>query len=245
MTELLALPIPTDGGFEVAQPQWWREPFSNLLWLPNKTLEGGFDTSAWSPAISNLIRAIKEGTREARERASLRLALLNNMGALTVDQISAFAIAIWDRVDPTRGLPSDTGLRDNAILSLPDAEGRCARNIYRAYVLAVDFPMFSQRSTDADGKRTLTTHLNFGDNPLVADLLGATTPLFPTAEMVHKTIDWSSDEAGTLLRKAVAWWDNDKQGFQLNRETMFGDTIKRQFLMLLALLAEVILPTGA
>jgi hypothetical protein len=243
MADLLSLPIPTEAGFDVDTPQWWPEPFNSLTWLPEVRLKEGFDTSAWSPAVANLIRIVSEGDAEARKRASLRLGILSDLAGLSNEQRLAFGSALWSRVDEQKGLPKDLLLRDNVVLRLPDVEGGSAKDRFRRYILSTDFPHFSQRESGAKGQQQLSTQISFESNPYIAEILGATAPLFSDSEKdKEKYIDWSQDEAVAFLRKAMAWWDNDKLALQLNRQTMFGDVIIGQFLNLLDFLGEVILP---
>jgi hypothetical protein len=242
MADLLSLPIPTDTGFDVATPQLWWEPFNGLVWLTESGLNEDFDRVKWADQIRNLTRIVTEGTPEARRRATLRLAILNDIQGLDADQRTAFATAIWSRIDDQKNLPMDLGVRDNVVLRLPDTPGNLAKDRFRQYISSQDFRHFCERESGSEGQVQLKTQIRFETNPYIAEILGANAPLFSNELNDKKYIDWSTGEVVDLLKKAKVWWDNDKLSLRLNWDAMFGDFIVIAFLNLIDLLAEVVLP---
>jgi hypothetical protein len=243
--ELLSLPIPTEMGFEVSDTQTWIEPFNRIKWLEDTKLDPDFDRSAWSSPIANLIRVVKDGIPEARKRAVLRLERLQEIDGLTSEENKAFGEVLWSRIDPNKGLPSDTGLLEFAFLMLPQGETAKAKENFRKYLLSTNFPRVVQRSTTPDGKPRKSVDLGSQDNRYVYEWLGGTVPLFPqNDEEKQRFVDWTSDEVIQLLTKAVAWWDEEKGELHEPTGVSFSpsDILRDQFSSLIPLMAEVILP---
>lgn len=243
--ELLSLPVPTEMGFEVNKPQMWVEPFDHIEWSEHTRLESDFDRTPWSAPIANLIRVVKDGTPEARKRAVLRLQKLHQIEALSSDQNKALGEALWSKIDPSKDLPSDTGLFDFVFLVLPRGETAKAKESFRKYLLSTDFPRVVQRSTDPDGKPRKSFTMSPPDNRYVRKWLGGTVPLFPSNDEERQSfVDWTSDEVIQVLTKAVAWWDEEKGELHELARGLFSaaDTLRDQFSSLIPLMAEVILP---
>lgn len=245
MVDLLTLPIPTENGFEVHEPQLWGEPFKDIKWLKSTKLSSDYERSEWSIPITNLISVVKNGKPEARRRAILRLERLHEINALTIEEKKTFAEALWAKTDPKKGVPSDADLLyDFALLFLPEvSEGITKKNL-KEYILSSDFIYAVQYSTDSNGKQHKTTKLNYpsANYKYIIECKNSTMPLlYEKEEELQKYIDWSSDEAIILLKKIVAWWDNDKGVLRENSKT-YSDSLKKEFSELVSLLARVILP---
>ncbi|NIA09633.1 MAG: hypothetical protein GWP10_07875, partial [Nitrospiraceae bacterium] len=239
--KLLSLPIPTEMGFEVGVPQTWIEPFNYIKWLENTKLSPNFDRSAWDAPIENLLRIVKNGTAEARKRASLRLAKLYEINALSDKETKTFSQALWSRVDSKKHLPSDTYFYDYSFLRLPENKKGEAKENFRKYLLSVNFPRVLEHSTTPGGKWK-TTHLSVGsqDNRYIKELLASTAPLFPKDEKEkQKYVDWTLNEVVQMLEKAVAWWDEEKVDLNTN---LFVRDLKKRFSFLVQLMSKVILP---
>lgn len=246
--KLLSLPIPTESGFEISEPQMWGEPFTYIEWLENTKLDPDFDRSSWSAPIVNLLRVIKDGSSEARKRAVLRLAKLHEIDGLTREENEVFGKALWSRIDHDKGLPSNTDLFDFVFLILPEIEKGRAKENFRKYLLSTDFPRMVQRSITPDGKQSTSVAIGSQDNRYIREWLGGTVPLFlRNEEEKQRFVDWTPDEAIQLLKKAVAWWDDEKElrekdvtrSFYINLRERFSGSVR---LMLQIILSQIILP---
>ena len=194
MTELLALPIPGEGGFAVAQPRRWPEPLTGFKPDRRKWERESYDRSAWDSPIRNLIRIVKEGGKEARSRACSRLQALVLLGALTPAEHADFGDALWSRLSPSDGLPTDTFLHRVSLLRLPSPEPGRTRELLKKYFLGREFPAVS--STSADD----------GDEDFAVTLRDITLQPLAPPEHADIFIDWTFDEAVGFLQKATAWW---------------------------------------
>lgn len=245
--ELLSLPIPTEEGFEVSETQMWREPFIYIEWLEDTRLGSDFDRSAWSAPIEKLVRVVKNGSPEARKRATIRLAKLYEIDGLTSEESEAFGKALWSRINSDKGLPSDTGFDyDFAFLRLPEARVGMAKENFRKYLLSAPFPRVVRHSTTPGEKRSKSVGIGSRDNRYVREWLGGTVPLIPrNDEEKQRFVDWTPEEAIQLLEKVVAWWDDEKEGLQDERTIGFfniAGILREQFTGLVRLMSEVILP---
>ncbi len=238
--ELISLPIPTESGFEVRMPELWTEPFSHIEFLKSTKLESNFDRSTFSAPIANLIRIVKDGTPEARKRASLRLEILYKINGLTVDECKFFGEALWSKIDSNKGLPSDTVFYDFAFLDLPEIKSGIAKENFRKYLLKKDFPRIVQYSTNPEGKKTKSIS-GPQDNRFVQEWRNGTLHLFPSNHEKQRFIDWTADEVTQLLKKAVAWWDDEK-GELLEKHLPFLFDIRDPFSGLIPLISYIILP---
>ena len=244
--ELLSLPIPTEMGFEVSEPQWWCEPFGYIEWLEDTELDPDFERSVWASPIVNLLRVVEHGTPEARKRAAHRLVKLYEINGLTTEASDAFGKALWSRLDPQKGLPSDTEFLDFAFLRFPETEDGIAKENFRRYVLSADFPRVVRHSISPDGKRSKSVVIGPQDNRLIREWLDGTVPLFTrNEEVAQRFVDWTADEATELLRKAAAWWDDEKaelqEGSIAGLPSIVG-ILRGQFLGLVPLMSRIILP---
>jgi hypothetical protein len=218
--ELLSLPIPKEMGFEVSTPHMWGEPFNYIEWLEDTKLDSGFDRSAWSAPIANLIGIVNKdgGHYEARKRAVIRLKKLYEIDGLTIEENKAFGEALWLRTTPNTHLPSVTGFYDFAFLNLPETEAGVAKKKFRRYLLSKDFPRVVQRSNTSDGKQ-LKKYSTLWAPPsdYIQEWLGGTVPLFSqNEEEKQRFVDWTTEEVTQLLKKAFDWWNDEKAELQGN-----------------------------
>ncbi len=239
MDQLLSLPIPGEGGFGVAQPSEWPEPFVYLAgWSPGGGFPAGFDRSSWTPHVERLIFLVRSGSTGARRRAVLRLDRLFGLGVLEDGEKIAFGEALWSKIDPTSNLPLQTGYSAFGFLTLPhpadiDVEGRV-----RTHLLAKDFP----RVVVGDG-----AVMPRGEDALAQELRGGTTPLIAMTEEEWRAfvVDWSPEEAASMLHKMRSLWDREKEVLRGHLGSSFGlpgGDLAGRFRDWLRLLAEVILP---
>jgi len=245
MKILLALPIRGEGGFEVAEPETWIEPGQRIRWTKNFKLPAGFDRSDWNSAIENLLRIVRSGAREARQRAVSRLATLVQIEALTAGETEDFARALWSRTDPQTHLPIETNSEAwGFLLFLPNPNAEETKNLLRGYLTTQDFPRIVQRHTSGNGQESIGVGIGTGVNSLINNIITVTLQSYSSPEEQEKLIDWFAEETKNFLDQAVRWWDEEKQ--YLNRFAsgleMASDNLRRQFLQLADLLALVLLP---
>jgi hypothetical protein len=245
MPELLKLPIPTEHGFDVQEPQLWREPFTYIDWDDGTQLNDKFDRTAWAPQITNLIRIVQDGTAEARTRAILRLAKLHEIKGLSADQKAAFGAALWTRLDENTGLPTHTGHHDFGLLHLPSPDPDRVRGLLRDILNSRDFTRIIRRTTTPDGRTGISMGNGIAKNPLIKEWLGTTAHPLAAEEVAREYVDWTIDEVGRLLVKAAAWWDDEKA--MLSERSMsdpfdFAGTLRNQFSQLVKLLQRIVLP---
>ena len=241
--ELLSLPILNEMGFKVSMPRMWGEPFNHIKWLEDTKLDAGFDRSAWSAPIANLVGVVnKDGVHyEARKRAATRLGKLYEIDGLTTEESETFGKALWSKINLDKDLPSATGFYDFAFLNLPETGVGVAKEKFRRYLLSKDFPRVVQRSTTPDGKQSKKcSPVGILPSDYIQEWLGGTVTPFPkNKEEKQRFVDWTTEEVTQLLKKALNWWNDEKAELQDN---FIADTIREQFLGLVELMADVILP---
>src|SRR5205807_892332 len=96
---LLALPVATEPGYDSANPDLVRDPIHKLEWPKSRTPYDQFDRSSWAAPISHLIDLVKHGKEVARERAIHRLLFVDEIRALSQEEIKLFGEALWSRLD--------------------------------------------------------------------------------------------------------------------------------------------------
>jgi len=209
---LVQLPLADEEHFEVATANWWPEPFDYIgsVQLTNPPA----DVSAnWASAIDKLTSAAQTGTSELRQRAVVRLAKLHWMGALTDGQKRAFRKALWARTDPHSGLPIETTLPAPAFLRLAEPDLDTVKGLVRRWLLDADFPEIVKRGQTSDGKATKSVSSSAPSDAYIEDLISVTIPhvLGPPSDSDRTDcIVWTPEEAATLLRSAIGWWDREK-----------------------------------
>ena len=239
MDQLLSLPVPGEAGFSVARASEWPEPLDYLAgWSPGGRLPDGFDGSSWDPHITRLVALVSGVPEEARTRAVSRLHKLFAIGALTDEEEAAFGEALWSKTDPSSGLPSQLRFSTFNLFWLPYPSSIDVEAKVRTHLLAQGF-----RRVVVDSGVVLPTS---GD-PLPQNLSGGATPLIAMAEEVRQAgiVDWSPEEAKTILRKMSALWDQEKEVLREylgSNLALPGHDLASRFMDWVRLLAEVILP---
>lgn len=210
--ELLALPIPGEGGFRVSVTDLWVEPFDYIDWAPPiAELENVFDRSSWSVPIANLLRIVRCGEPEARKRASMRLARLHEMGGLNDEETKDFGEALWSKVD-TIGLPADTPFVHDGFLRLPEPEAGRAEQSFKELMLSGNFRQVVVRFSGPDGEERPSVSGTLSRDPYAERLLSGTIPpLAESEEQKRRFVDWGRDEAVAFLHKMVNYWDDEKE----------------------------------
>lgn len=244
--ELLALPIPGEGGFSVSTPEMWVEPFSHVIWSRNEKLEDDFDRSLWSTPISNLLGVVRNGQSQARERAAWRLGRIDEIGGLTDSERRDFGKALWSRIDASTGLPSDTPFYPHAFLTLPEPEAGRAKEVVRQLMLSSNFRQVVMRFTYPDGREGISTSPPLSADPYPLYLQAATVPLFPDDEERERLIDWTPEEAVVFLQKMIECWDDEKEALRPTLASSIDSFATRGFAQRyrdwLRVMAKIVLP---
>ncbi len=247
--DLLSLPIPGENGFTVENPQHWHEPLSFIEWIENTELGSNDNRFLWTESIERLISIVENGENESRYRAILRLSKLNEISALDDKETESFGNALWKRIDPKTGLPSDTQLLNYSYLFLPEpAEGIAKRNFHK-YLVSKDFPRVIQKCKRSDGKEVKQFH--FGSTTELPEryiqewVIGTKSQFSWDEESNKKLEDWTVEEITHLVDNSIKWWDEEKD--ELREVDAFSlsplyDIVRKQFTYLIPLISKVILP---
>lgn len=245
MNRLLALAIPGEGDFQVADPPRWVEPCEHIRWTPNFKMPTAFDRSGWDAAVENLLRIARVGEREARDRAVSRLGVLYQIDGLTANETAEFARAVWSRTDPQTGLPAETHFTTwGLLLSLPSPNLDEAKNLIRAHLTSRNFPRPVQVHVAENGQKSTSVGFGTGADTLIENIVSVMLQPYSKPEERGKLIDWSEEEVRGFLGKTVALWDEQKA--HLDRlaagSGMADGNARRQLVQLADLFALVLLP---
>jgi hypothetical protein len=245
---LLSLPIPGENGFTVENPQHWHEPLSFIEWIENTELGSNDNRFLWTESIERLIAIVENGENESRYRAILRLSKLNEISALDDKETESFGNALWKRIDPKTGLPSDTQLLNYSYLFLPEPEEGIAKRNFHKYLVSKDFPRVIQKCKRPDGKEVKQFH--FGPTTELPEryiqewVIGTKSQFSWDEESNKKLEDWTVEEITHLVDKSINWWNEEKSELcELDDfSSYFYDTVRKQFMYLIFLISKVILP---
>lgn len=220
---LLSLPIPFERGAEVPIPDWVPEPMSDVEFTDEFKIREDYDRSAWNQSIDTLVGIVRNGTPQGRQRATLRLIILADIGGLSDEQELRFREALWSQLDD-RGLPAHTNLYIVNFLRHPRPGTDTTKEDIRQYILSDAVPRNYQYFTEVTN---LTARVNAkeGDRETL--------------------IDWRPDEAALLLNRAVEWWDGVEAMTSTERQRKYSLDLKRravEIFHLLQFLSVVVFP---
>ena len=222
MSILLTLPIPEDNGFNVEWSQNLPEPFHHISIYEASDSRSEYD---YSVQVHSLLRIIREGSLEARNRAITRVSKLDGLNLLNSDNKKLFAEALWSRLDeqyPVLPQLMETSYYKFSFLRWPEPQSGIAEERIRSFLL-------SQNS------------INPTNEHFFRECLGATKQ--PTLD--QGGIDWSTEDVVNLLSKILIWWRESRDFFlkylELNNSFSHRDT-KSKLNQLIDTLAYVILP---
>jgi len=229
MDVLITLPILTEGSYNVPFPSDWPEPFEFISWSEGYERDLRKQFPDYSNFISHLNQIVKNGSAEARKRASIRLAKLYSINALNKTETSSFARSLWSRIDDNTKLPSDTYFFISSFIWLPSINREKAVELVRQCLLNMDF------NRVADSVRGEFTQ------DLLRNLFKVSKSIFNEEEYY---IEWSHQEIKQILRKAVNWWEDEKNKLKGDDyPDIFGtvNRVKRAFIGLSKFIADVIM----
>ena len=182
---LLSLPVLAD--LSPLEDLEYRNPFL-FLEIQRDSLSSMLEVDDGD--IDRLIKSASCDNPKARRWAVLTLGKLHDWGLLGpwTDQ---FADALWDRLDDA-GMPSDTDYFRFGILKLPHPERHDPASIFKMWVLSSRFPVQA-------GRKSISIEVGGGHTPC-NEIVGASD-----------TVTWGSEEAQTIVRRLIEWWDADKK----------------------------------
>ena len=134
------------------------------------------------------VDAARSADGNRRRWGTLTLGILYSWGVLAVRTTEQFASALWDRLDDT-GLPIDTDYFPHGFLTLPHPPDIEPVNVFKRWVRGQRFPL----------QKNGTSVRIDAPIPLCDAIIGSSV-----------TIEWSREEAGSILDSLIEWWDTDK-----------------------------------
>ena len=183
--QLLSLPILAD--LSRLEELEYQNPFA-FLKIERDSLSNLVEVN--EDVLDRLIESASSDNPKARRWTLLTLGQLHDWGLLGrwTDQ---FADALWDRLDDA-GMPSDTDYYRFGFLTLPHPTGHDPVSIFKNWVLNARFPVQA-------GRKSISVPVDGGHTPC-NEIVGASG-----------TVTWSLEEAETIVRRLVEWWDADKK----------------------------------
>ena len=218
---LLALPILAD--LNPLEEREYQNPFL-FLEIERDSLSSTVELDEGD--LDQLVKSASSDIPKDRRWAVLTLGKLHDWGLL--DQWKdQFADALWDRLDDA-GMPSDTDYFRFGFLTLPHPTRHDPVPIFKKWVLNARFPVQA-------GGTSIRVEMGGGHTPC-NEIVGA-----------GGTVTWSSEEAGTIVRRLVEWWDADKKYIKdAHDPDSFGsiaEALRQRFSHLVNALVAVVTPS--
>lgn len=129
--DAIELPLPGETARTLKEDDWPELIFQ----FGNPEVDRKKRARRWTRRIEELVESAAVGGTLARIRAITRLSQLHRWGALTPAEQEAFAAALWAKRKGTSGMPSDTGLHEHVVLTLPEPIQGLARATFERDVL--------------------------------------------------------------------------------------------------------------
>ena len=202
LPELIALPIPQED-FQLSDNLVSEapEPFNYVnvkKQIISKEALKQFKTPQWHKSIKKLVGIAKMGKVEPRKRAITRLIKLYDMNLLTGNEKKRFAEALWNKIDPKKNLPKNTGLTDSDFLFLPTPDSKDVKDKFKKYLL--DYTILP-----------LSGIPNISLNNFINSLLHSTKPpILEDRSKEHLYIEWNAKEISIFFEKIIFWWNEEK-----------------------------------
>lgn len=167
------------------------EPFIHINWKKDFILPEGFDRSGWDLEISRLISNVSHGCDISREYSLLRLLVLLQIEALTLEEQSNLASALWSKLDDN-GLP--LLLRKSNLLHFPESIAGNTVRILRTYITSTEIPVLSLDSSK----------INIISNYLAELINCGSHQLLHSHCFVKDRIYWEIEEIHLFLNKILS-----------------------------------------
>lgn len=179
----------------------------------------------------------------ARLFASTRLRYLYRCGALSEEQIDAFASAYWQQSDNTNGLPDLFGVTVDFSLGVPSPPSGASRSerVRRAVLDVEDLAVGSGGFGVPTNASKFTQTLRRGSTPVNGQIPNGA-----------ERIQWDAGEAEKLLTLLADIWDADSDRYVEEREKEIehgahlisvSDVIRRHLRVIPLALRDAVLPT--
>ncbi|OJT24592.1 hypothetical protein BO221_15730 [Archangium sp. Cb G35] len=192
LPRLLGLPLKAELFSGKSEPSRWTEPLGSIPWQADWRRPTESERASWAEPVQRLIRILQEGTPELRADASVRVAILSQMGGIADEHRRSFVDALWSQNDGN-GLPSHVGFIPSFLVALQDERSPGEnRTAVTRYLLTLE-------------PTNITDYLNEFANGMVYP--------WHTDEERRTRIEWSPSEAETLLRKVLDWWARKPPNF--------------------------------
>ena len=218
---LLSLPILAD--LNSLEELEYLNPFA-FLKIERESLSNAIEVDDGD--LSRLTKSVSSDNPKARRWAVFTLGELYKWGLLG-QWTGQFADALWDRLDDA-GMPSDTDYHRFAFLTLPHPTRHDPVSIFKNWVLNARYPVQA-------GQKSISIPVDGGHTPC-NEIVGASG-----------TVTWSSEEAATIVRRLVEWWDADKSFIEDADDPepigSLTEALKKRFSDLVSALVAVISPS--
>lgn len=235
MSKLLSFPIPSENGFEVSASNLLKEPFYFMKWKKIKKLPSEFDRSSWTPDIKSLTKMIENGSPEGRERASLRIAMIDEIDGLNHQEKVDFGNSLWKQTDPNTGFPKDTYFSNSTFLLLPQIDSVSAKKCLKEEILSKEIPSIANRAQYSFGFDDFDSFSN--------NCIHSVPSLFSSDSKRELYVDWTKDEIVVLLHKIEKFWEIDRLIFKVgNISPNVQNLVIKRYTDLLYIMSNVILP---
>lgn len=213
----------------------WPRPLWHSLF--NEVKRDGGTRLVPSSTVEKLTGLVASGDDGQRFQASLTLFRLFEMSALSKKEGEHYGDALWQKVDENTGMPTETGLMDFAVLSIPTSKRNFASESFKRYFTEGIF--FDQ---------PLNSNVIFGPGGGDELVDRALTNLLASNEILDDgkkpLIGWQEKEIKLLFLNLKSWWPKWEKYINDRRESVFLrdeglETINRK---ILDVLHKVILP---
>ena len=137
LLEILDLPLPDERGIQGQAGA--RGPLDEwpevMAQLPGRIGGRGTDESRFAARVAVLISKVIDGDPLTRERAAIRLALLQQMGSLTPKESIEFGHAVWSKRESDAALPQHITLLPHVLLDIPGHDKLDLKRLFRSNVV--------------------------------------------------------------------------------------------------------------
>lgn len=238
---LIRAPLPEQSiQPEIAFGQWSPDA---MQFFPGASLIGASLSdevlSRIQSATGWLLTRAKSESGEGRWTAVLRLIGVHGAGLMSEEQQTKFGELLWERRNAAC-LPDLERFSSDAFLKLPAPPDIDAISIVKQYVLTM--PLGNMVSRTADGR------LRFGGVEarlgFIYQALAVSRPVVLLRGERNGTVDWSGEEVKQLYTRALEWWANDRQAFDLKTPDLMGaaDSVRATAAQVGAFLSRIVLP---
>jgi hypothetical protein len=136
---------------------------------------------------------------------------------MTVDQQLELGELLWSERTASN-LPDRHGFAALAFLHLPSPPGVDVPPLVKRYILSLS----SKGAATRDETGRISIAIGSAEQPLIFEASIASKPIVQLIGEERGTLDWTSEEAEQLYRKAHDWWTNDKIVIEKTKEGPFG-----------------------